>query len=393
MRQSSRYLSKLAFLLFAFLSVLLSGCFRSMYYRPGQDMRMEARLFRDPLERSRFPKYRKNKSRRELVLYLLNTYHSDGFYIVQRNEQMTRDFRVRRTGNYGRKGFMVMVHGEGKQAVLNGIGTIVHELNHMYTSKYPRRFFRKSRRRRPRYFRGYGYYIGKERTVVVPFTKRFPAREIRDLFPEVFLRKRMLHFRYNTYIYPSTRYQSTQVDGIYGLLDELNSYYHGCRANLEMLPYYKSEKKINPRAFGRYFMNVNATRCAYHEFKMFILLYMMKARDSYPGIYRAILQNKPFLLAFLRVEQNFRRLLVRFEKIKRGTDSWLRKRGFYLNETETSIYIKPLKFTTGTTYGYGSFNDIAAEYERELAKPKYNAMMTVMRSHLRKRPGGKAVPR
>jgi len=368
-------------LFFITLIFLSSGCFNfKHHHHRRRRIQLDAKPVHDPLNHKQFPVYKKNGSKRDFALYLLKKYHPDGYYIIQRYEKMVKRFRVRRIGNFGKKGFMVWARGKGRRSVINGLGTMVHESNHSFTSMYPRRYFKLSKsRRRPWGFRGYGYYINREKSIIVQFNRVFPARKIRHLFPKSFHKGKMLNFRFTTYVYPSSRTQSTQVHGIFGLLDEFNSYYHGCQAHMKMLPYYKTMKKNDYKGMGKYFSNVNGTRFAYHEFKLFILLYMIKAKISYPHIYQALLQNKPFLRAFLTIEKNYSNLLNEYQGIKSKLKIWLKKRGHRLEETESSIFIK--KRRLGRHIGYGHFNKVIAAYDKELAKPKYRAMMKIMAKH------------
>jgi hypothetical protein len=58
------------------------------------------------------------------------------------------------------------------------------------------------------------YYVDSE-SILVEVTENFPSGEIERIVPDA-----VRSFRYNTYVYPSSAAQSTQREGIFGLLDE-----------------------------------------------------------------------------------------------------------------------------------------------------------------------------
>ena len=48
-------------------------------------------------------------------------------------------------------------------------------------------------------------------------------------------------------------------------------------------------------------VDINWLNPAYGEFKLFILLYFIKAKESYPMVYQSMLNNKPLIEAFLKI--------------------------------------------------------------------------------------------
>jgi hypothetical protein len=71
-------------------------------------------------------------------------------------------------------------------------------------------------------------------------TKTFPSREIIPSIPE-----NLRTFRFSDYVETTNEIQSTQNEGIYGLLDEFNSYYQGTKASFDLLPLRESGKSAN----------------------------------------------------------------------------------------------------------------------------------------------------
>jgi hypothetical protein len=96
--------------------------------------------------------------------------------------------------------------------------------------------------------------------------------------------------------------QSTQNEGVYGLLDEMNSYYQGTKASFDLLPYY--QKKGKSAEWRDYFYGVNSTLFACLEFRYYVLTYLFYASEKHEDVYNGIMDNPAFLNAFLEIDRN-----------------------------------------------------------------------------------------
>ena len=66
-----------------------------------------------------------------------------------------------------------------------------------------------------------------------------------------------------------------------------------------------------------FFDGFYGTYYAYPEFKSYIFVYMIYAKDNHRDVYDGILQNKDFLSAFKKVDENWTNLILDFKTLKK----------------------------------------------------------------------------
>jgi hypothetical protein len=149
------------------------------------------------------------------------------------------------------------------------------------------------------------FYIsgGEHDTLVMENRKVFNSNEIAALIPEG-----LRTMRFDPYLYPGGGNMASQVDGIYGLMEEYNCYFNGAYSTFATYSYYGRTGNI--AAFQQE-MQVFA---AYYEFRYFILKYLLFAKERHPDVYEG-------LMAHAELRQAYDKITTRYKKV---VDSYLR---------------------------------------------------------------------
>ncbi|MDZ7333927.1 MAG: hypothetical protein ONB33_13520 [candidate division KSB1 bacterium] len=304
------------------------------------------------------------------VWYFLQKYSPNSYYLVEQYLKSPRAFQLGRvTINLGEKGSLLRyIDGTSDSDIVGSLNTLVHEVCHGYTRTVVYQYLQQN----PNIFYNFGskyllYYIDSLRSILVPQTPVFPTKEIHRVVP-----KPLRSLRYETYIFPSSAALGAQVDGIYGLLDEWNAYYHGTRTDIDLFDYYAEKAQKKPSYWLEFFSAVNGTYYAHVEFKFYTLKYLMLAREEYPQIYDQILANKKFAAAFLTIDGKFTDLIDQYFKLKSKVFAELRERNIEFSEDEDYVYIG--------NAGRGNFLKIYNQLSEELNKPDYQEMLSIIRS-------------
>ncbi len=182
------------------------------------------------------------------------------------------------------------------QEMLWQLSTLVHEFNHEYTGN-PYLYMQKNNicDASNNY---YAYFIDTHHTNLVRLSKVFPSKKIYDYIQK----NNLVTFRVNTYINGNT---STQSNGIYGLLDEMNAYRVGAITLLNLSKYYIDSQGSYEKWIIEYLQETQSNMMTYFEFKFFILRYLIYAQKNEKQIYNNLMGNTLFLKSFVAVEQSF----------------------------------------------------------------------------------------
>jgi hypothetical protein len=195
------------------------------------------------------------------------------------------------------------------------LSTAVHETSHGYTSKWP--VYQLSKRlssidemmvwtadgRAGSAIRLQAHYMDKDRTLVVVPGPMFPSREIASRVPAS-----LRTHRFSEYIDGGASH-ATQVEGIYGLLNEFTAYYCDRRLSYDLYDYYRLELPQTAETWLDYLSGASGTYPAWAEFRYFILTYLLHARETRPDIYRQILADRRLREAFTQNDDAFMSLL------------------------------------------------------------------------------------
>jgi hypothetical protein len=285
--------------------------------------------------------------KRQYALELLKKYDPEGWHIVTKVNQLAYN------NNFDR-----YAEGHTQNSVRDALGTIVHELNHGYSALMAWKL-------RPRERDKYAcYYIGDSTHILVKYTPVFFTEEIgKDIRPD-------LHtFRFDTYVYnPKEKIQITSnVLGIYGLLDEWVAYYHGTKTDVHMYKWYEEHSKNTVEDWRNYFSTVGSVINAYVEFKFYCLAYLLHAQKHKPEVYQGIITNPEFIEVFMIVNQRYGKLVNEYLDIKKSILKKLQSKGVKVSEDEEWIFING--------EGTGNFVNEYKALSREMEKPKYQEML------------------
>ena len=289
-----------------------------------------------PTETSKPPKNEKVG----FILEILKKYSPDGYEIMN---------AYRQTHIFSDSDISAYIKGLEPSNWLRSIDTVVHEICHGYQSGGY----------------AYNYYISVDESIHVDTTEVFPSADMAQSFPE-----ELITFRFDTYIKPNDSNQSTQINGIYGLMGELNAYFNGTRATFNLYPYYLENG--DNETWLDYFAGVYGTLYGVFEFKLYILKYLIYAEQYEKEIYTEIMENDEFKEAFIKIHENIYIFLEEFFTKKHELFDHVRNMGFDVSETNEYTFIK--EGFVGS--GCGNFIDIYLLLAEEMQGEEYMDMMS-----------------
>ncbi|MBN1798760.1 MAG: hypothetical protein JW822_09285 [Spirochaetales bacterium] len=122
--------------------------------------------------------------------------------------------------------------------------------------------------------------------------------------------KRLLkQSRYETYVDPSSTYQSTQRDGVYGLMNEYHAYYYSLVVEFNKVKDLGIQMSVRKSETSRTIYSFYTDNyLAFLQFSAYLLTYFRMVEKEYPDIYSELLRNNTLLEAFLRIHDAFKAL-------------------------------------------------------------------------------------
>lgn len=315
-----------------------------------------------------FAQHRSRAQIKARAWQLLKKYDPNGYQIVTNYYNTPASFRVGKTSvSLGSNiDFVAFLNGTTDADIANDLNTVVHEVCHLYTQRLAYKLLQKTPALYNRNKRYSLFFINEKDSILVVQTKTFPSREIAAIIPE-----KLRTLRFKNYVYPSQPNQGTQVEGIYGLLDELNAYYQGTKTSMNLYQYYIKETKQAPADWFNFFSEIDATYFAYLEFKLYILKYLIWGRKKHPYIYRGIMANHNFRRAYNTIDQGFGALINDYFKLKEKILMQLKEKGHKVRQTE--------RFTFIDNRGRGNFLQPYNLLKKELTKPVYTQMLKLLK--------------
>lgn len=304
------------------------------------------------------------------IWYFLQKYSPNSYYLVKKYVTAPERYQLGRvTVTLGQKGSLLrFVDGESDQEIIASLNTLVHEVCHGYTSTLTYQYIQQDPNMSYKFGDEYFlYFIDSLHSILVPKTPVFSTNEIHRTIP-----KQLRSPRYETYIHPEKKSLGAQVNGVYGLLDEWNAYYHGTRTDLDLFDYYAQKAQSEPSFWLEFFSGVNGTYYAHLEFKFYTLKYLMFARDHHPQIYDQILSNKQFIAAFLAIDRSFSELINQYFERKKQIFQLLKQQNVEFSEDEDYVYIG--------YHGRSNFLTIYHQLAEELDKANYRELLSIIRS-------------
>jgi hypothetical protein len=209
--------------------------------------------------------------------------------------------------------------------LFNDFETVMHETIHRYNSEFPTPGM-------------LGYLVEPGIEITVIPTETFRSAEVSQYAPEDASQK---IFRYNTYLSDSSRL-STNVTGIYGLMDEFSAYHNGVRACV-IAAQNAMAKGDTARAAG-FISQAAGTYFAYYEFNLFIAWYLHTAKANYPEKYSELLGNNNLRLAYTLLDADFKETV---DNLKRTSSLVQEQTGYdYLAFNEKTYAANPKQMLT-----------------------------------------------
>lgn len=252
---------------------------------------------------------------------LLERHSPSGHYIVSTYEALPARFVIGRTtitlSHSG--GFADYFDDGAPENLVDQMGTAVHEVYHGYASVMGYQLQVDGKATEP--VDAEAVYVGQQ-PMLVTYSPTYPAREMDATFPADARTS-----RYRTYVSPSQDSQSTQQDGVFGLLDELTAYYHTARTRLDLWPWVRDHAPPGEQLLVNYIARLHEMWVPYAEFKLFILHYLRHARDHHPEVYRGLVANGSFRRAFAAVDEAYAAVLATAGQLEPTVHAFARGRG------------------------------------------------------------------
>jgi hypothetical protein len=135
----------------------------------------------------------------------------------------------------------------------------------------------------------------------------FSARYLAETIPT-----NLRTFRYDSYIETKHFNQSTQVEGIVGLMEEFNAYYHGAKVVYDLLPLYR--ETFGENFLWRWSSEFTSNADAFYEFDFFIKEYLLYARKYYPALYSELKNDANFKTIYKTIRSKFSLMIAAYEK-------------------------------------------------------------------------------
>ncbi len=299
----------------------------------------------------------------DFALQLLSRHSPDGTEIVQLALELQSRQSPFKVSEY--------LEPDTRRSLLSSLNTVVHEACHELTRFKGEEIAADSldipveRISNVLYF-----YLSESRFILVNRTKTFPSRDMVDAIPD-----RMRTFRFS-YIDTPEVLQSTQVWGVYGLLNEFNAYVQGTRVSLDLYHYYAELDR--PPEWLDYFQNIDATLYGGLEFRYYILSYLLYARQRRPKVYHDLINNSAFIHAFLAVDELMRDTIQGYAQRKKFLFPYLSERGLQVYERNGMV----LFHHGNQTISSKNFQDVVALLQKEMNQPKFLFLINTLRDKI-----------
>ncbi len=315
---------------------------------------------------------RLSKAEAEQVMWnYIEKYSPDNYLMMQKLEGRPSTVQLGRTRIKlpPESSPMLWIEEYTDEGIRRSLNTIVHETHHGFTSSYPYVMLEKSPEIRYKFRDDYSaFFITPEEIYLVKHTEVFSSHELARYTP-----KNLRTFRFGPYIYPKDTELGSQVNGIYGLMDEWNAYYHGTKMAYDLFDHYGELAKNNPQIYLEHIADLAGTYFAYYEFKYYILQYMIHARRRYPDIYGELLTNHELRKAYGAIDQKYNGLIKDFELRLDQLSEQLNK------ETDPKeAYLREGFYFIGRK-GVGLFVDETNRLKKELQKETYVEMDKILK--------------
>lgn len=200
------------------------------------------------------------------------------------------------------------LEGSTLSRMIASMATNVHEVSHAYYHQNTFRYANENNLHLT-WDNAEGFiYISPEKSFFISFPGKFlfPSSDLKQVIPHT-----LRTYRFDTYIDGNT---STQHDGVFGLLNEMNAYFLGSRLNYDMLDAYKKAEGSDTRGLIEWIKQSQSEMTAFYEFDFFIREYLLFMKQNYSESFSALLSCKNFIEAFKEVESAYSGLIDKYQK-------------------------------------------------------------------------------
>jgi uncharacterized pyridoxamine 5'-phosphate oxidase family protein len=176
-----------------------------------------------------------------------------------------------------------------EEALFDDLNTVIHESVHKFNNN--------------RYLIIPGIVIPVHETEICK-SEEFSRYISKDLVSQI--------FRYSTYVSKGSSV-SSNLSGIYGIMDEFSAYMNGSRASLLATKKLIDEGK--PRQAQMQLEEAGKTYFAWYEFRLFTAWYLHYTHQNRREIYNKIMENNNLRLAFTLIDDEFKKVILEAEQI------------------------------------------------------------------------------
>lgn len=242
-----------------------------------------------------------------------------------------------------------------EKGIIESLNTVVHETMHGFTSRYAYVMLEQNPVDDYEFGDSYSaFFLTKDEIYLVKHSEVFTSNKLKSGIP-----KALRTFRFNPYIIPKDNNLGSQVQGIYGLMDEWNAYYHGTKTAYDLFEYYQQKANDDNKIYLEHVSNLAGTYFAYYEFKYYILKYLELAKTDYPAIYSDIMANDNLRKVYTAIDTRFNALLGQFEERLDTIEN------IVTSDNYTSVHREDGYYFIGSN-GVGLFSEEAEMLKKEL---------------------------
>ncbi len=244
------------------------------------------------------------------VMEALQKYSPNSFYII--NQYKINGSTVSHGSFTITSGMEHLEHCEmsDKKSFLATISTCLHETTHAFDTQTAYFLANEGFFEMQSFgYRNEGFFFDPTKRLAFSFEehKFFPSSELDKVIP-----KNLKTFRYDTYVLSDSYSNSTQCNGIIGLLEEFNAYYHGTKLQFDLLPLYKE-------VYGNEFLNhwsfaTSAHGDAFYEFDFWIKEYLLHTKIKEPKLYLELKNDSNFKNIYRTIRSNYSNLIQQYER-------------------------------------------------------------------------------
>ncbi|GAB5531531.1 MAG: hypothetical protein Roseis3KO_33080 [Roseivirga sp.] len=298
-----------------------------------------------------------NRDAEAKIMDYLEQYSSDGFAMMSMLAETPNKFNLSGTEITLSKeqSPTAWLDERTEKGIIESLNTVVHETMHGFTSRYA--YVLLENNNTPDYDFGDNYsafFLDKDLIYLVKHSEVFTSNKLKSKIP-----KALRTFRFNPYITPKDNNLGSQIQGIYGLMDEWNAYYHGTKTAYDLFEYYKAKADGDNKVYLEHVSNLAGTYFAYYEFKYYILKYLELAKSEYPTVYVDIITNTSLRKAYTEIDTRFSALLSQFEERLDTIENLV------TSDNYTSVHREDGYYFIGSN-GVGLFSEEAEMLKKEL---------------------------